>query len=367
MRLHLFQRRTKKYFRIFVIFFVIYTIGQFAVFNHNSVFISLRGYQNQSIFDGALQGIFRFYTTVPKPDVVIYSEDEVQIQLKGIHELGKTKIGLKNDECQQRLPECLIFGNFKCGTQELLEFMHMHPRIRIYREPAYELHFFTGNYGKGHEWYRKQMPCSYTGQITVEKTPDYFQDPKAPLRIKEMNPNMKLIAMVRDPIERALSHFSFSNDSAKRYQYKFEKCALTSYGVNKNCFAIKYSIYDEGIKQYLNVFNRSQILIINNDDFRKDPYRVLHDIETFLGIEHVVERKHFAYIEEKGFYCVRSVLNETLVACYDQRRGRKSGPKLSVNNLSNATLKTLKKYFKPMNERFFKEIGRAFSWQSNIL
>ena len=366
MRLYVLQRKTRKYFRIFVIFFVIYSIGQLAVFNQNTVLLSFRDFQNRSILSGALQGIFKFYTS-KKPDIVIYSEDEVQIELKGIHELGEKIIGLKHDECKQRLPECLIFGNFKCGTQELLEFMHMHPRIRIYREPHYELHFFTGNYRRGYEWYRKQMPCSYSGQITVEKTPDYFQDAHAPLRIREMNPNMKLIAMVRDPVERALSHFSFSNDSAIKYNYKFERCALGSTGVNKNCFAIKHSIYDEGIKRYLQVFNRSQILIINNDDFRKDPFTVLRDIETFLGIEHVIERKYFAYIEEKGFYCVRSVLNETLVACYDQRRGRKSGPKLSVNSLSNTTLKKLKEYFKPMNERFFKEIGRTFNWQSNIL
>ena len=81
---------------------------------------------------------------VTKPDVVVYSEDEVQVQLKGIHELGEKIIGLEHDKCRQRLPECLILGNFKCGTQELLEFMYMHPRIRIYREPHFELHFFTG-------------------------------------------------------------------------------------------------------------------------------------------------------------------------------------------------------------------------------
>ena len=367
MRLPLPQRKTKKYFKIVVIFFIIYSFGQFAVFNQNSVLISFRDNQNRSIFDSALQGIFKFYV-VQKPDVVIYSEDEVQIQLKGIHERGKKVIGLKEDECKKRLPECLIFGNFKCGTQELLEFMRMHPRIRIYREPAYELHYFSGNYGKGPEWYRKQMPCSYSGQITVEKTPDYYQDPKAPLRIKQMNPNMKLIAMVRDPIERALSHFSFLNDTQKKYGYQFERCAFTpGKGVNKNCFAIRHSIYDEGIQRYFNVFNKSQILIINNDDFRNDPYKVLRDIESFLGIEHVILRKHFAYIEEKGFYCVRSVLNETLVACYDQRRGRKSGPKLSVDSLSNTTLKALKEYFKPMNERFFNAIGRTYNWPSNIL
>ena len=370
MRLHILPRTTKKYIRILVIFFVV-----------NAVLLSFSNLQDRSFSINVDLGVWKrivqsrlrtVYDTVREnfktPDIVIYSEDEVQIHLKGIHELGEETIGLKHDQCRQRLPKCLIVGNFKCGTQELLEFMYMHPRIRIYREPHFELHFFTGvHHGLDYEWYRKQMPCSYSGQITVEKSPDYFQDPRAPFRIREMNPSMKLIVMVRDPIERALSHFSFSDD-IKRYRYNFSLCALNKKGVSRFCFAIKHSIYDEGIKRYLQVFNRNQIFVINNDDFRKDPFTVLRDIETFLGIEHVIDRKYFAYIEEKGFFCVRSVYNETLVACYDHRRGRKLKNQLPMNiSISDLTMKKLKEYFKPRNEQFFEAIGQTFDWESNDL
>ena len=303
-----------------------------------------------------------------KTDTVMYSEDEVQAHLKALHEQCERAIGLQHDECKQRLPQCLIIGNFKCGTQELLEFMFMHPRIRIYREPAFELHFFTGSYGKGYEWYRKQMPCSYHGQITVEKSPDYFQDARAPDRIYEMNHNMKLIAMVRDPIERAISHFSFINDTARKYGYQLDCCAFSSRGeVNRNCFAVTHSIYNEGIKRYFKVFNKSQIMIINNDDFRKDLYKVLHDIETFLEIEHVIGEKYFAFIENKGFYCVRSVTNRTCVACYDHRRGQKNTYNAFIRPVSNSTVDKLRTFFKPYNDQFFKEIGRNFNWKNNVL
>ena len=303
-----------------------------------------------------------------KIDTVTYSEDEVQAHLKEIHEQGETIIGLQHDECKQRLPQCLIIGNFKCGTQELLEFMFMHPRIRIYREPLFELHFFTGYYGKGNEWYRKQMPCSYGGQITVEKSPDYYQDPRAPDRIYTMNPNMKLIAMVRDPIERAISHFSFNNATAKEYGYQLDRCVFNSRGeINRYCFVITNSIYNKGINHYLKVFNKSQIMIINNDDFHSNPYKILYEIENFLGIEHVIDKKYFAFIEDKGFYCVRSVTNSSRVACYDHRRGQKNKYNAFIRPVSNSTIKRLRKFFKPYNDRFFQEIGQTFDWKNNAL
>ena len=208
------------------------------------------------------------------------------------------------------------------------------------------------------------MPCSYSGQITVEKSPDYFQDMRAPSRIRSMNPNIKLIVMVRDPIERALSHFSFTDP--RRYQNNFSKCAWNDKGVNIKCDAIRHSIYDKGMKRYLQAFRRNQILVIDNNDFRRDPYKVMKTIESFLGIEHVIERKYFAYVKDKGFYCVRSVYNETLVACYDRRRGRKSKNQFSMNiSISDPTMKRLKRFFKYRNKLFFEAIGKRFDWKSS--
>lgn len=68
--------------------------------------------------------------------------------------------------------------------------------------------FFSGSqYENGLEWYRERMMCSTKDQITMEKSPQYFSSPMAPKRIHSMDPNIKLILLVRDPISRALSHF----------------------------------------------------------------------------------------------------------------------------------------------------------------
>lgn len=77
----------------------------------------------------------------------------------------------------RRLPQALIIGAKKCGTRALLEMLNLHPEIQKANE---EVHFFDRdeNYVKGLEWYRKKMPHSFSGQITIEKSPSYFITPE---------------------------------------------------------------------------------------------------------------------------------------------------------------------------------------------
>lgn len=73
--------------------------------------------------------------------------------------------------------QALVIGVRKCGTRALLEMLYLHPRIQ---KAAGEVHFFDRdeNYWKGLEWYRKKMPHSFRGQITIEKSPSYFVTPE---------------------------------------------------------------------------------------------------------------------------------------------------------------------------------------------
>lgn len=77
----------------------------------------------------------------------------------------------------KRLPQAIITGVRKCGTRALLEMLYLHPMVQ---KAAGEVHFFDRdeNYEKGLEWYRSQMPHSYRGQVTIEKSPSYFVTPE---------------------------------------------------------------------------------------------------------------------------------------------------------------------------------------------
>ena len=98
----------------------------------------------------------------------------------------------------QRLPSALIIGAAKCGTSALVEFLSVHPQVAATDR---EIDFFNNdiNYNKSIEWYREQMPVSNQHQITIEKTPAYLIDFKTPERVFKLNPNMKLIVIVREP------------------------------------------------------------------------------------------------------------------------------------------------------------------------
>ena len=105
----------------------------------------------------------------------------------------------------KRLPNAVIIGVRKCGTRALINFLGKHPSIRAAHK---EIHFFDKNYHQGPDWYREQMPLANESDIVVEKTPAYFVNPEAPERVMELlGPRVKLILIVRDPVERTVSDY----------------------------------------------------------------------------------------------------------------------------------------------------------------
>lgn len=99
-------------------------------------------------------------------------------------------------------------GVRKCGTRALLEMLYLHPKIQ---KATGEVHFFDRdeNYNKGLEWYRMQMPHSYYGQITIEKSPSYFVTPEVSFF------TLKPCASIHIGRPRGPSPFVYSRRSAR--------------------------------------------------------------------------------------------------------------------------------------------------------
>lgn len=270
----------------------------------------------------------------------------------------------QNETCQRRFPSVIIIGIKKCGTRELLDFLHLHPHIQIHTRPvgsifAYEMKYFRSMYRKGEEWFREQMPCSYSNQITVMKNAHYFHDALVPERIKKFNEGIKLILIVREPIARALSDYTFCNsksfcDNGEDFSHYVLNHDLEFRLGMQNAFAM--STYDEPMLLWLKYFNLSQILIIDSEDFKRNPPAVLNKVETFLGLDHFITPEMFAYNEEKHFYCIRSDLSVTGMACYAGNRGR------NHTEISPKAMAKLSKFYQPRNKRFFDLIGKSFNW-----
>src|SRR5205085_12321641 len=113
------------------------------------------------------------------------------------------------------LPDFLIIGGQRCGTSSLYYYLTEHPGI--ISASTKETHFFDESFSKGIERYRAQFPSSFQKMyvrnvlkrdfLTGEGTPYYILYPHAPRRTFEIVPQVKLIALLRNPVERAHSQY----------------------------------------------------------------------------------------------------------------------------------------------------------------
>ena len=264
------------------------------------------------------------------------------------------------------LPGAVIFGVRKCGTRALLDFMSSHPAIAA---APYEIHYFDRNVGAGLDWYRRQMPLALAHEITMEKTPAYFITPDAPRLMYEMNSQMKLILIVRDPVVRAVSDYTQvwakrrrddsgdddRQNSTTTTMEAFERLALDplTNSVNLNFKPLWVSVYHHHMRNWLHYFRRRQIHVVDGDVLVRDPSAELAKVEDFLNISRYLTPEKFYYNETKGFYCMRT---RSMDRCLGDTKGRKH-PTVSAH-----VLKKLKLFYKQHNRLFFKLIDRSFDW-----
>ncbi|XP_045213794.2 uncharacterized protein LOC123564321 [Mercenaria mercenaria] len=270
---------------------------------------------------------------------------------------------IENKNCKKRLPTCLIIGVMKAGTEAFSTFLGVHPQVAMQFGYAAMVFFSSDQFENGYEWYKERMMCSTKDQVTMEKSPQYFSSPVAPKRIHDMDPKMKLIILVRDPVSRALSHFlqQKSSNPDRLKAPTFEECVYNkkTKTVISDSHYVMQSTYSVILKRWLQYFPYKQILIIDGDTFKKNPTRSLSKTESFLGIDHSISKDRLYFNKEKGFYCLRinSTLPEDLdMSCFGSEKGR---PHPAIEpEVENALLK----YFQPYNEEFMKITGMKMRW-----
>jgi len=191
----------------------------------------------------------------------------------------------------------LICGTQKGGTTSLDAYLRQHPEICMAKHK--EVHYFDSempflysrpDYRLYHEFFEPQP-----GQrIWGETTPIYMYWYSAPRRIWEYNPEMKLILLLRNPIERAYSHWnmqrergneplSFSDAIAEE-----EKRRRSSLPYQNRRFSyLDRGYYNEQINRLRAYFPANQILLLKSDNLKEDPHSVLDQISNFLAIPRI--------------------------------------------------------------------------------
>ncbi len=179
-------------------------------------------------------------------------------------------------------PNLLVIGGIKCGTTSLHSYLDEHPEISMSERK--ELHYFSRpDWPQRQAWYEQQFE-RFDTPVRGEATPHYTWHPHVrgiPDRIYSVIPEAKLIYLVRDPVERILSHRVQLLAQGNRKPFE---AFLRESGWRDNLLVCP-SRYATQVERYLELFPASQLLVVDQHDLKVDRRATLREIFRFLGVD----------------------------------------------------------------------------------
>jgi len=247
------------------------------------------------------------------------------------------------------LPDLIIIGAKRCGTTSLYQYLGEHPCIS--RSMKDNVGFFNNNFELGLDYYRSFFPLKPRNKckrhITFEVTTSYMQESKTAQRIFKTLPNVKLLIIVRNPVDRAYSEYNLEKNRQSFEESVFEEMkridtedkALSESKIvelfsRERYHLIRKSMYYQQLVPWLQLFPRDQIMILSTEDYDKDTQGTYDKIFDFVGVEK-----------------------------YEIRESEKIN-KGKYSKMNDKTRQILLDYFRPHNEKFFQLIGKKFEWES---
>jgi tetratricopeptide (TPR) repeat protein len=195
-----------------------------------------------------------------------------------------------------RKPNFLIIGAPKCGTSSLYSYTIEHPSV--ISPLLKEVNFFNKNYIKGVDWYLSHFaPLPKEKYLTGEATPLYLYDFDAPQRVYDLFPDIKLIIILRNPVDRAVSAY-YHRARNKKLKASFEEVFDTrisefnevtdildneNYLMNKNDI-IWQGMYFQFVEKWMNIFQKEKVLVLRNEDLLENPKIVMQKVFEFLDL-----------------------------------------------------------------------------------
>lgn len=257
------------------------------------------------------------------------------------------------------LPSFIIAGFPRCGTTSLYNYLVSHPSI----VPALkkEIRFFNQYYSYGLNWYKLFFPTFFSKYkigsnyrddfITGDGSSTYVHHPLSSVRIKKVIPNVKIIILLRNPVERAFSQYyhvlkqnieSITFEKAieielERIKGEWDKMSKDSIYYSKNYHYFSYlsaGIYIDKLKSWYEVFPKDQILILSSEEMYKNTQKIFDKTIQFLNLK----KWNLPKYERFNFYDDKPLINQQI-------------------------RKKLYAFFKPHNESLYKFLGKNFKWE----
>ena len=253
------------------------------------------------------------------------------------------------------LPDFLVIGAKRCGTTSLFYHLPEHPCIS--KSPHDNMGFFNDNFHLGVNWYKSFFPTIFTRNkiksefgnfLAFDVTTTYMEEESTANNVYQIKPNMKIIVILRNPVDRAYSQYHLSlrekaekrsfedameenmnelnKESHERYEIK------PKFSVEENNY-LKKSLYAQQLRHWLNIFPMESMLILSTEEFESKQQVIYNKIFEFLNISQF-EVKNTEKME-KGSY----------------------------PQMKSETRSLLLDYFRSHNNELFKLINKKFDWE----
>ncbi len=194
-----------------------------------------------------------------------------------------------------RPPDFIVVGTLKSGTTSLYDYLVKHPRL--IPSLVKEVRFFSSHFARGSDWYFSHFPNAVpSGFLTGEATPGYFSSIHAPERLYSTTPNTKLILCLRDPVDRALSHYFMSVREGREVQ-QLEHLIQSVENIIQHSDILRDeelsripdsfsdSFYYGHLQKWLNLFKLTQFTIVKSEELFQSPQVVLDRVCEFLEVD----------------------------------------------------------------------------------
>jgi len=254
----------------------------------------------------------------------------------------------------RQLPSAIIVGTMKGGTTQLFAYLIRHPQL--FPPCNKEIDYFSRHSDKSLQWYRSRFPMRRrlvaAKGLALEASPSYLSTPSAWAKMHAVLPDVRLIAVLRDPVSRAFSHYQHLKTRHKE-QRSFGHAVdellqqdrmPAQFGVARRPESPSFSgyiargYYALQLEPLLQLYPHEQVLILDSADLFADTNGVCQQVFDFLEVE--------PYEVQPGKVYNRGYYNETI---------------------DPAVAARLREHYRPYDELLMRLVGHSFSWMPRRL
>lgn len=267
-------------------------------------------------------------------------------------------------------------GPQKCATTWFYKNFKKHPKIST--SATDNISFFDMHFHRGFDWYKNQFQPNEDADIFYDPTPTYFRSEFAAKRIAKAFPDAKIICTLRNPTERAFSHYWHAKKK-RRINYSFAEC-LEIYDLYETW--ISPGFYYSHLEKFFQYLPADQILVTLFDDIQTNPTKVFSEALAFVdapdfspnNLEASVNSarpadtevsaaadRYSKYLSGKT-YIPRAIRSPICRALNFSSRHTRSRKKESIDDINIDVLQELKRLFQPEQEALETLLHRDLPW-----